>query len=81
MDFEVATFDCYGTLVDWEGGAGRLPLRPGAAPRRPRPAPAARAARALGGRSSSSVIGGDYRPYKEVLAESLERWAEERGYA
>jgi hypothetical protein len=22
LDLRVATFDCYGTLVDWEGGAG-----------------------------------------------------------
>jgi FMN phosphatase YigB (HAD superfamily) len=21
MDVQVATFDCYGTLIDWEGGA------------------------------------------------------------
>src|SRR5437764_638169 len=34
--FRVATFDCYGTLVDWEGGAGsflyQLALRRGGEP-------------------------------------------------
>ena len=51
---KVATFDCYGTLVDWEGGLGAflytLMLREGVE----RPAARARAARALGGRSSST---------------------------
>jgi 2-haloacid dehalogenase len=27
------------------------------------------------------LIGGEYRPYRDVLAHSLHQWAEERGYA
>ena len=44
----MATFDCYGTLIDWEGGAAALPLRDRAPPRTAA-ASRARAARALGG--------------------------------
>ena len=74
------TFDCYGTLVDWEGGLGTflysLALREGD----PDP-PAGRAMRERWEAIQFEVIQGDYRPYKQVLAESLRAWCEERGYA
>ena len=44
----VATFDCYGTLIDWEGGVGAF-LYELARRHERRPAAGARAARALGG--------------------------------
>jgi 2-haloacid dehalogenase len=74
---KVATFDCYGTLIDWEGGAGAflydLCLRHG----HPAPPPG----RVLRDRWEAIqfeiVSGADYRPYKQVLAESLQSWMEE----
>jgi 2-haloacid dehalogenase len=76
----VATFDCYGTLIDWEGGAAAflydLALRRGD----PNPEPGW----ALCERWEAIQFGlvqGPYQPYKAILAESLERWCAERGYA
>jgi 2-haloacid dehalogenase len=75
----VATFDCYGTLVDWEGGLGTflysLSLREGDAE-----PPPGRVLRERWEELQFEVIQGEYRPYKDVLAESLRRWAEEFGY-
>jgi 2-haloacid dehalogenase len=77
--FDIATFDCYGTLIDWEGGVGSflydLALRNGES----EPPPGAEL-RERWETIQFDVIGGDYRPYKEVLAESLRQWANERGY-
>jgi 2-haloacid dehalogenase len=78
-DIKVATFDCYGTLVDWEGGAASflydLCLRHG----EEQPPPG----RELRGRWEAIqfelVASPDYRPYKQVLGESLQAWMEERG--
>jgi 2-haloalkanoic acid dehalogenase type II len=78
-EIRVATFDCYGTLVDWEGGAGgflyQLALRnldrnlePGWALRERWEA------------LQFELLSGPYQPYKEILAESLRRWGGERGY-
>ncbi len=75
----VATFDCYGTLVDWEGGVGAflydLALRRGDPDLRP--------GQELRDRWETIQFGllqGPYRPYREILAESLRRYEEERGY-
>jgi 2-haloalkanoic acid dehalogenase type II len=74
-----ATFDCYGTLVDWEGGVGSflydLSLR-------------ARARELVPGRIlcerweaiQFELVQGGYRPYKEILAESLRLFCEERDW-
>jgi 2-haloalkanoic acid dehalogenase type II len=78
-DIRVATFDCYGTLVDWEGGLGTflyaLALRNGETALEP-----GRALRERWEAIQFEVVQGAYRPYKEVLVESLRRWAAERGY-
>src|SRR5438094_606333 len=78
-EIRVATFDCYGTLVDWEGGVAAflydLALRQGDA--------RLESGRLLRDRWEAlqfEIIRGDYRPYHEVLAESLRRWVTERGY-
>ena len=75
----VATFDCYGTLIDWEGGLGAflygLALR-----HEPRPRDNGRAMRERWEAIQFGIIQGDYRSYKAVLAESLRVWMEERGY-
>jgi 2-haloacid dehalogenase len=67
-DFDVLTFDCYGTLIDWEAGilaALRPPL-------------AAHAIQASDdhlleafGRHEAEVEAGPYRRYREVLGEVL----------
>ena len=76
----LATFDCYGTLIDWEGGAASylyaIALREGDA--------GATNGRALLDRWEEiqfELVSGPYLPYKQILAESLGRWAEERGYS
>lgn len=73
----IATFDCYGTLVDWEGGFGSFLYAK---------ALAAGAQELVPGRElrerfeaiQFELIQGDYRPYKEILAETLRRLCEER---
>ncbi|HET7092196.1 MAG TPA: haloacid dehalogenase type II [Thermomicrobiales bacterium] len=77
--YRIATFDCYGTLIDWEGGVGQflydLALEFGD------PTPDnGRALRERWEAIQFDVIGGPYRDYKTVLAESLRRWMDERGY-
>ncbi|HYH59045.1 MAG TPA: haloacid dehalogenase type II [Thermoleophilaceae bacterium] len=77
---KVATFDCYGTLVDWEGGiAGflySLLLREGVAD----PPPGGEL-RERWEEIQFELIQGDYLPYKEVLAETTVGWCRERGIA
>ena len=75
----VATFDCYGTLVDWEGGLGAF-LYVLALKHEDRPDDNGRAMRERWEAIQFGIIQGEYRPYKEVLSESLRRWMEERGY-
>jgi 2-haloacid dehalogenase len=76
----IATFDCYGTLVDWEGGLGcflyGIALREGDAD-----ASNGRALRERWEALQFELLGGAYKPYKQILAESLRAWADERGYA
>jgi 2-haloacid dehalogenase len=79
-DVRVATFDCYGTLVDWEGGAAAflydLALRQGDARLEP-----GRLLRDRWEALQFEIVQDAYRPYHEVLAESLRRWMVERGYS
>jgi 2-haloacid dehalogenase len=76
----LATFDCYGTLIDWEGGAASylyaIALREGDAG-----ATNGRALRDRWEEIQFELVSGPYLPYKQILAESLGRWAEERGYS
>jgi 2-haloalkanoic acid dehalogenase type II len=79
-DITHATFDCYGTLIDWEGGlAGFLydyALRQGDTT-----APRGDELRRRWEAIQFEIIGGPFKLYETVLAESLRAWAEERGYA
>jgi 2-haloacid dehalogenase len=75
----LVTFDCYGTLVDWEGGAAAflydLALREGdTSP------PSGRELRGRWEEIQFELLRGEYRPYREVLAASLRAWMDERGY-
>jgi 2-haloacid dehalogenase len=74
----IATFDCYGTLIDWEGGLGtflyQLALRHEDEP------PPGRELRRRWEEIQFELIQGDYRPYRDVLLAALRHWCGERGY-
>jgi 2-haloacid dehalogenase len=76
----LAMFDCYGTLVDWEGGLGSflyaIALREGDAD-----APPGRVMRERWEALQFELVRGEYKAYKRILAESLGAWAAERGYS
>jgi 2-haloacid dehalogenase len=74
-----ATFDCYGTLIDWEGGLGGFLYDYALRVREPAPPPG-RELRERWEAIQFEVIQGNYRPYREVLAESLRLLAAERGW-
>ena len=74
------TFDCYGTLIDWEGGLGAF-LYDLALRSRDGHAQNGRVLRERWEAIQFDLLQGDYLPYREVLATSLERLAEERGWS
>ena len=78
--WKVATFDCYGTLIDWEGGAAAFLYD--LARRNGDDDPGARspAAPALGGDPVRAHPEQDYRSYDECSSETLRTWVGERGY-
>jgi 2-haloacid dehalogenase len=73
-----ATFDCYGTLVDWEGGLGAFLYDLARSHDEDDPGPG-RALRERWEEIQFELVQGEYRHYRDVLALSLERWSEERG--
>jgi 2-haloacid dehalogenase len=77
--FVACTFDCYGTLIDWEGGLGAF-LYGYALRARDPDAQNGRALRERWEEIQFGVIQGEYRRYSVVLAESLRLLAEERGW-
>ncbi|MGH2407584.1 MAG: haloacid dehalogenase type II [Candidatus Limnocylindrales bacterium] len=79
LGLRVATFDCYGTLIDWEGGAGgflyQLALEHGETG-----PPTARRLRERWEAIQFGLLAGPWRPYKEVLAGSLAAFCAEQGW-
>jgi 2-haloacid dehalogenase len=75
----VATFDCYGTLVDWEGGVGAF-LYQKALRSRVEPLVPGRELRERWEEIQFGLIQGEYRPYREILAESVRLLCQERGW-
>jgi 2-haloalkanoic acid dehalogenase type II len=75
---KVATFDCYGTLVDWEGGIGAflyaLMLREGVAD-----PPPGRELRTRWEAIQFELVTGPYKPYKQILGEATLAWCRENG--
>jgi 2-haloacid dehalogenase len=78
-EITVATFDCYGTLIDWEGGLGSF-LYELARRKGDQHPGSGRELRERWEQLQFERIGGPYRRYREVLAASLSAWCEERGY-
>jgi 2-haloacid dehalogenase len=76
-DFDVLTFDCYGTLIDWETGILDT-LRPIFAAHRIAPAPDA--ALELYGELETAAERGAYHEYKTVLRMVLEGMGNRLGF-
>jgi 2-haloalkanoic acid dehalogenase type II len=76
---KVATFDCYGTLVDWEGGAAAFLFDLARRNGDYSPGPGS-LLRERWEEIQFEVIQKEYRTYHEVLRESLRTWVAERGY-
>ncbi|MGH9440782.1 MAG: HAD family hydrolase [Thermoanaerobaculia bacterium] len=75
--FDVVTFDCYGTLIDWEEGISSAILS--AAERDGRELERAAVLRAYS-EIEPQVEGESFRPYREVLAETASRVAARFGW-
>jgi 2-haloacid dehalogenase len=73
-----ATFDCYGTLIDWEGGAAAF-LYELARRHEPEPPPAEEL-RDRWEALQFERLSGPWRSYREVLADSLAELAGEHGW-
>jgi 2-haloalkanoic acid dehalogenase type II len=75
---KVATFDCYGTLVDWEGGIGAflyaLMLREGVDD-----PPPGRELRERWEAIQFELVTGPYKAYKQILGEATLAWCRENG--
>ncbi len=76
--FDVLTFDCYGTLIDWEAGILAALRAPMAAHGVEAPDEALLEAF---GRHESKVEAGPYRRYRDVLGEVLSSMLRHRGEA
>ena len=76
--FDAITFDCYGTLIDWEQGILNA-LQPVLAPRGVDAGEDELLERYA--RHEAELEAGAYLPYREILAESLRRLCEELGFS
>jgi 2-haloacid dehalogenase len=74
----LATFDCYGTLIDWEGGAAAFLYE--LARRHESDPPPARELRDRWEALQFERLSGDWHPYRRVLADSLAELAGEYGW-
>jgi 2-haloalkanoic acid dehalogenase type II len=75
--YDVITFDCYGTLIDWEGGISHAFARQAEGTAwRPDRAQVLKAYSEI----EPSVEAGPYRLYREVLTETAQRVAERLGW-
>ncbi len=75
--FDAVTFDCYGTLIDWERGI-LTALQPVLAPRGIEAGEEELLERYA--RHEAELEGGSYAAYRAVLGESLRRLCEELGF-
>lgn len=77
-EIRVATFDCYGTLIDWEGGVGSFLYE--LARRHEHDPPPARELRERWEALQFERIQGSWQCYRDILKGTLAEWAGERGY-
>ena len=77
--WKAATFDCYGTLIDWEGGAAAFLYDVARSNGDDDPGPGYLLRRRWE-EIQFEHIQQDYRSYNVVLEESLREWVGERGY-
>ena len=75
--FEAITFDCYGTLIDWEEGIGSAFEHAAAAAGHEIHRPSVLAAYA---EFEPEIERGPYRPYRDVLGATAERVARRLGW-
>jgi len=78
--FEVLTFDCYGTLIDWEDGILRCLHRILAAHGKDKDTDDATILR-LYGDFEARAEQGEYRRYREVLQSVVRQFGEQLGFA
>jgi 2-haloalkanoic acid dehalogenase type II len=78
-ELKAATFDCYGTLIDWESGLAAFlyDLARRAGEENPPPGDELRV---RWEEIQFELITGPYRPYRDVLSHSLRIWSGERGH-
>lgn len=77
--WKAVTFDCYGTLIDWEGGAAAFLYDVARHNGDEDPGPGSELRRRWE-EIQFEHIQQDYRSYNVVLEESLRAWVGERGY-
>lgn len=75
----MATFDCYGTLVDSEGGLGAFLYDLARRCGDPDPGPGRELSRRWQ-EIEFELVQGPYRNYRDLLEDALRTWAAERGY-
>ena len=78
-ELKAVTFDCYGTLVDWEGGLGTFlyDVARRAGERAPEPG---HELRERWEEIQFELIQREYRSYHDILVDSLRTWVGERGH-
>ena len=80
--FDVLTFDCYGTLIDWEAGllaALRVAMAPHAIAA-PLDGPDDETLLATFARHEAALEAGKYTPYREVLGRALQGMGTDLGF-
>ena len=78
-ELKVATFDCYGTLVDSEGGLGAFLYDLARRSGDDDPGPGSELRRRFA-EIEFGLVREQYRGYRDVLEDALRTWAGERGY-
>ena len=77
--YDVVTFDCYGTLIDWEKGITEAFAAKAA--ELGRPAPQREEILAAYHAAEPEIEAGSYRPYRDVLAATASRVAPRLGWS
>ena len=78
--WKAATFDCYGTLIDWEGGAAAFLYDVARDSGEADPGPGHLLRQRWEEIQFEYIREQDYRSYADVLKETLRTWVAERGY-